>query len=536
MDAHDRGATVRVAANGCSAERDGLTGCDRSEERGSSCWFRGSVLGQGSFGRVHHALDRRSCAVFAVKTVGITPEAVGDPGSPLARASMAELRALENEITILRRLGPSPHVVKYLGDDWTVGQDGSSERNLLLELANGGSMAEFSKRFGGKLDESMIRRCCRGILRGLQHAHSQGVVHRDVKGQNVLVVVDEEGGVTAKLSDFGASACVWGNRGASVDGQSQGSSIQLGTVSPEEVSACPRPSVSLAGTVQWMAPEVAGQSGTLEAASDIWSLGCTVIEMATGRAPWTDVEDAMSALFRIACTDESSHPAGFPNTADLTPVGSLVSSRLGGGKEREMEDAVEEGGEIWERLTRTSCSLKAPEQEASPRLVFDLPTSSGSELSLDAANRVELVAAAFRQGEQASLPHGPVDGVGWECRNGGDKQTGLTGGTASLLTERQEGEVPVKGNLRRLSDVMAADEALAVGISRRLSAVRRRPWSKGMSRDVFDNSGAGGEKTAASDKAEDRLRRPMIHGMLPPGLCGEWIQVLSGTRKQGRGS
>ncbi|GBG93022.1 hypothetical protein CBR_g58204 [Chara braunii] len=431
----------------------------------------------------------------------------------------------------------------------------------------------------------MIRRCCGGILRGLQHAHSQGVVHRDVKGQNVLVVLDEEGGVTAKLSDFGASACVWGNRGASTDGQSQRSSIQIGTESPEEVSACPRRSVSLAGTVQWMAPEVAGQSGTLEAASDIWSLGCTVIEMATGRAPWTDVEDAMSALFRIACTDEvpafsphlsseakdflskcliwepsrrwsaskllqhpfvadvgleavdcarrqrfsanlvlkNSHSAGFPNAADLIPVGSSVSPRLGGGKEREMEDAVEEGGEIWERLTRTACLLKAPEQEASPRFVFDLPTSSGSELSLDAANRVELVAASLRQGEQASSPHGPVDGVGWVCRDGGDNQTGLTGGTASLLTERQEGEVPVKGNLRRLFYVMAADEALAVGISRRHSAVRRRPWSKGMFRDVFDNSGAGGEKTAASDKAEDRVRRPMNHGLLPPGLYGEWI-------------
>ncbi|GBG83157.1 hypothetical protein CBR_g36773 [Chara braunii] len=298
------GTSVRVEAHACPAERDSRTVWGRSEERGSSCWVRGSALGQGSFGRVDHALDRRSCAVFAVKTVAILPEAVCGPGSSSACASMAELRALENEISILKRLGSSPHVVRYLGDDWTHGQDGSTERNLFLELANGGSVADFSKRFGRKLDESMIRRCCRGILRGLQHAHSRGVVHRDVKGQNVLLMVDEEGGVTAKLSDFGASCCVCGDPGDDVDGPSQDSSAAKATEPQEEGGDCPGRSVDLAGTVQWMAPEVASQSGTLSAACDIWSLGCTVIEMATSRAPWSDVGDTMSTLFRIACTND----------------------------------------------------------------------------------------------------------------------------------------------------------------------------------------------------------------------------------------
>ncbi|GBG83152.1 hypothetical protein CBR_g36768 [Chara braunii] len=189
---------------------------------------------------------------------------------------MAELRALENDMSILKRLGPSPHVVRYLGDDWTRGHDRSSERNLFLELANGGSLADFSKRFGGQLDESMIGRCCRGILRGLQHAHSRGVVHRDVKGQNVLVMVDEEGGVTAKLSDFGASCCVCGEPGDDVDSQSQDPSTQIVSESKEDGGACPGRPVRLAGTVEWMAPEVASQSDTLEGSADIWSLGCTV--------------------------------------------------------------------------------------------------------------------------------------------------------------------------------------------------------------------------------------------------------------------
>ncbi|GBG83166.1 hypothetical protein CBR_g36782 [Chara braunii] len=382
--------------------------------------------------------SKRSCAVFAVKTVAIPPEAVCDPGSSSARASKAELRALENEITILRRLGPSPHVVHYLGDDWKVGQDGSAERNLFLELANGGSVADFSKRFGGRLDESMIRRCCRGMVLGLQHAHSRGVVHRDVKG------------------------FVHSHR----------------LESQEDGGACPGRTVRLAGTVQWMAPEVASQSDTLEGAADIWSLGCTVIEMATGRAPWTDVEDTMSTLFRIACSNEvpavpshlsseakgflskclvrepfrrwsasqllehpflgdaadeavsrarwlrssanptvgNCNPVDFPSRADPAMGKGLLSSTLRGGKNTVTDYDVEEGGEMSRDLGRetfTSPSVlpEAPEQDASPRLFFDFPKSFGSELSVDAPNCPAPPAVApvsFRQDDEASSPDGPV--------------------------------------------------------------------------------------------------------------------------------
>ncbi|GBG83159.1 hypothetical protein CBR_g36775 [Chara braunii] len=600
------GANGNVPGDGCPDESDNVTACGRSEERVSSRWIRGSVLGQGSFGRVHYALDRRSCAVFAVKTVVISPAAVCNPGGSLARAPMAELRGLENEITILGRLGPSPHVVRYLGDDWTVAQDGSMERNLFLELANGGSLADFTKRFGGKLDESMIRRCCRGMVRGLQHAHSRGVVHRDVKGQNVLTMVDEAGGVTAKLADFGASACIWGNRGADNDGQSQGSS-------GDECGACPRRSAGLAGTVQWMAPEVACQSGPLTVASDIWSLGCTVIEMATGRAPWSDVEDIMSALFRIACTDEvpafpehlsveakdflskclvrepsrrwsasqllehpflanagheavaparrrsssaklvegNSHPVGLRAHVDRALAEGAVSYPLGGGKEAPMGDDMRESGETrWgsgsERLTCSSRLEKARKQEVSPRLVFDLPTAFGSEVSIHSANGAGLVAVPIRKNGQSSAPDVSLDGLGWECNHGDGKRLGLTGLIQSCSIEREDGKAPVEGHPGRPNDAPRAEEALPVkpdafcriqkplpdGCSPGCSLVHRSSRRE-IFRGFDEESDAGGEEAAVMNKADVGLWQPASRELSVRGPSGEWIQVLRGRRQQG---
>ncbi|GBG83153.1 hypothetical protein CBR_g36769 [Chara braunii] len=658
--------------------------------------MRGSVIGQGSFGRVHHAFDRRSRAEFAVKTVRIPPEAVRDPASLVAHMSMAKLRALENEITILRRLGPSASVVQYLGDDWTVAQDGYMMRNLFLELANGGSLADFSKRFGGKLDESMIRRCCRGILRGLQHAHSRGVVHRDVKGQNVLVMVDEEGGVTAKLSDFGSSCCVCGDPGADVDCLSQDSSIPMEDVSQEKAAACTLQSIPLAGTIQWMAPEVAFQSDTLEGAADIWSLGCTVIEMATGRAPWEDVEGTMSTLFRIACTNEvpafprhlsseakdflskclvrepfrrwsasqllehpfvadaghvavgsalcgrssadvalTNHhplyfplvadrvhaerlvsspldggkvnvvrgdsasvggdlsfaptsvigdpsrrwsasqlldvpvlsddgeeevararggrssaadpvagnwdPVGFPLTAERAPAEELVSPPLGGGSRGTMveEDHAEEGGEMrWspgrKELTCASRLLKGHEEEASPRLVLDLPTSFCSEGWQDAASRPGSVAFSFCPGDRATARDVFVDGLGWERGHGADKGLRSIEATFSQpITPQDNQEAPASGRIRGPCDGAAAEEEApgGGGLSPRRS-LERRSWKWEVLRDVNDKSGAGGEETPASQKAEGRLWPPADRGLSPWGRCGDWIQVVRCGRKQ----
>jgi serine/threonine protein kinase len=100
-------------------------------------------------------------------------------------------------------------------------------------------------------------------LQGLLYLHSQGVIHRDIKGDNILTTKDGE----IKLADFGVSVIL------------EQSANNLGHESK---------SFSFAGTPFWMAPEVI-QGGKVTAASDIWSLGCTILELLTGKPPYFDL-------------------------------------------------------------------------------------------------------------------------------------------------------------------------------------------------------------------------------------------------------
>lgn len=113
----------------------------------------------------------------------------------------------------------------------------------------------------------MIRVYSRQILEGLHYLHSHRIVHRDIKGANILI--DNNG--IAKLADFGAATNL--------------------------IQSDDNPK-SLHGTPYWMAPEVIHQTGHSRQA-DIWSLGCTVIEMFTGKPPWNQFKTQVSALFHI---------------------------------------------------------------------------------------------------------------------------------------------------------------------------------------------------------------------------------------------
>nr|ABF95405.1 Protein kinase domain containing protein, expressed [Oryza sativa Japonica Group] len=208
-------------------------------------WVRGKCVGRGAFGAVHVAVDRATGRAFAVKSV----EAKG--GAPAAA-----MACLESEIRILRRLS-SPYVVEYLGDDG----DAATTRNLHMELVPGGSAAAAAAM--GGLGERGARGVVRRVAAALRYLHDvAGVVHGDVKGRNVLVGCDGDGR-GAKLADFGAARLV----------------------SDAAVSRGPR------GTPAWMAPEVA-RGGAPTPASDVWSLGCTAVELITGKRPWSELGGA----------------------------------------------------------------------------------------------------------------------------------------------------------------------------------------------------------------------------------------------------
>ncbi|KAK3129355.1 hypothetical protein QOZ80_6BG0478240 [Eleusine coracana subsp. coracana] len=190
-------------------------------------WIRGPAIGRGSSATVSLAVDHRTGAVFAVKSV----------------ADAARAEELRREHSILQDLD-SPHVVRCLG---------LVDCDLFLEHAAGGSLADEIKRLGAGVEEGLIRSRARDVLLGLAHAHAAGVVHCDVKARNVLLAADGR----AVLADFGCARRI-GISGGKVMG----------------------------GTPMFMAPEAA-RGDEQGPAADIWALGCTVVEMATGGgAPW----------------------------------------------------------------------------------------------------------------------------------------------------------------------------------------------------------------------------------------------------------
>ncbi|OMO82876.1 hypothetical protein CCACVL1_11725 [Corchorus capsularis] len=231
----------------------------------SSSWTRGKCLGKGAFGTVSLAINQSDGAVFAVKSV------------ELATCLPNQLESLENEIRILRSLS-SPYVVRYLGDDVTRYESPTtSYRNLHMEYLPGGTVVDTAivKRRLTDVDEKILRWQTRCLVSALRYVHGEGIVHCDVKGKNVLVGHDS---ASVKLADFGSS--IEGGRSAG--------------------DRC-RPLITPRGSPLWMAPEVMrGEYQGPE--SDVWSLGCTVIEMVTGKPAWED--HGFNSVTRIANSDE----------------------------------------------------------------------------------------------------------------------------------------------------------------------------------------------------------------------------------------
>ncbi|KAJ4304072.1 ATP binding [Collariella sp. IMI 366227] len=229
-----------------------------------SKWMKGALIGQGSFGSVYLALHAVTGELLAVKQVE-TPSPGANSQSDARKKSMIE--ALKREISLLRDLR-HPNIVQYLGC-------GSSAEylNIFLEYVPGGSVQTMLNSYGA-LPEPLVRSFVRQILNGLSYLHNRDIIHRDIKGANILV--DNKG--TIKISDFGISKKL------------EATNILNGANNNKH-----RP--SLQGSVFWMAPEVVKQTSYTRKA-DIWSLGCLVVEMMTGQHPFPDCTQ-LQAIFKI---------------------------------------------------------------------------------------------------------------------------------------------------------------------------------------------------------------------------------------------
>ncbi len=229
-----------------------------------SQWMKGALIGQGSFGSVYLALHAVTGELLAVKQVE-TPSPGANSQSDSRKKSMIE--ALKREISLLRDLRHA-NIVQYLGC-------GSSAEylNIFLEYVPGGSVQTMLNSYGA-LPEPLVRSFVRQILNGLSYLHNRDIIHRDIKGANILV--DNKG--TIKISDFGISKKL------------EATNILNGANNNKH-----RP--SLQGSVFWMAPEVVKQTSYTRKA-DIWSLGCLVVEMMTGQHPFPDCTQ-LQAIFKI---------------------------------------------------------------------------------------------------------------------------------------------------------------------------------------------------------------------------------------------
>lgn len=212
----------------------------------------GGTLGQGSYGRVYQAINMEDGSIIAIKEIDI---------ERLSKKVRNVTHVVQTEIELLSKLSHK-NIIKYLG---AFGQ--KKKLNILLEYCAPGSLAKLINDFNS-FNETLIRRYTIQILEGIEYLHTHNVIHRDIKCANILV--NENG--TCKLSDFGGSKII-----------------------KDEYDIL---SNSLEGTPNWMAPEVVKYAETTRF-SDIWSIGCTVIEMLQGKPPWSECISAVEVLQSI---------------------------------------------------------------------------------------------------------------------------------------------------------------------------------------------------------------------------------------------
>uniref|UniRef100_A0A8C1UVK1 non-specific serine/threonine protein kinase n=1 Tax=Cyprinus carpio TaxID=7962 RepID=A0A8C1UVK1_CYPCA len=236
---------------------DALRSCSRSRDP-AGIFELVEVVGNGTYGQVYKGRHVKTGQLAAIKVMDVTED---------------EEEEIKLEINMLKKYSHHRNIATYYGAFIKKSPPGHDDQLwLVMEFCGAGSITDLVKNTkGNTLKEDWIAYISREILRGLAHLHAHHVIHRDIKGQNVLLTENAE----VKLVDFGVSA-------------------QLDrTVGRRN---------TFIGTPYWMAPEVIAcdenPDATYDYRSDLWSCGITAIEMAEGAPPLCDMHP-MRALFLI---------------------------------------------------------------------------------------------------------------------------------------------------------------------------------------------------------------------------------------------
>lgn len=223
-------------------------------------WVRSHLLGTGAFSSCYQARDVKTGTLMAVKQISFCRNTVEEQDKVI--------KVVTEEIRMMAELN-HPNVVRIMGATRQ-----GCHFNMFVEWMPGGSVANLLAKYGA-FSETVVINYTHQVLRGLTYLHENHVLHRDLKGANLLV---DSTGQRVRIGDFGAAA-----RLAS---QSTGAGEFQG---------------QLLGTIAFMAPEVL-RGESYGRGCDVWSVGCAMIEMTTTKPPWNanDISNHLALIFRIA--------------------------------------------------------------------------------------------------------------------------------------------------------------------------------------------------------------------------------------------
>ena len=251
-------------------------------------WQQGAYVGGGTFGSVYAAVNLDSGQAMAVKEIRLQDPQLIPTIAQQIRDEMAVLEVLDH-----------PNIVAYYGIE--VHRD---KVCIFMEYCSGGSLANLLEH-GRIEDETVIQVYALQMLEGLAYLHSSNIVHRDIKPENILL--DHNGII--KYVDFGAAKII----------ARQGKTLAADPHNHGGPQArAPNKQKSMTGTPMYMSPEVIrGQNEGRQGAVDIWSLGCVILEMASGRRPWSTLDNEWAIMYNIA----QGNPPALPSKEQLSPEG-----------------------------------------------------------------------------------------------------------------------------------------------------------------------------------------------------------------------
>ncbi|XP_023642003.1 MAP3K epsilon protein kinase 2 isoform X2 [Capsella rubella] len=372
-------------------------------------YMLGDEIGKGAYGRVYIGLDLENGDFVAIKQVS------------LENIVQEDLNTIMQEIDLLKNLNHK-NIVKYLGSLKT-----KTHLHIILEYVENGSLANIIKpnKFG-PFPESLVTVYIAQVLEGLVYLHEQGVIHRDIKGANILTT--KEGLV--KLADFGVAT---------------------------KLNEADFNTHSVVGTPYWMAPEVIELSGVC-AASDIWSVGCTIIELLTCVPPYYDLQP-MPALYRIVQDDTPPIPDSLsPDITDFLRLcfkkdsrqrpdaKTLLSHPWIRNSRRALRSSLRHSGTI--RYMKEPCSSSEKDDEGSQEAAESLSAEKMEMTKTNSRSKLPVVGvASFRSEKDQTSPD--LDEEGTDSEGALSHISSDANGTSQDVLENHEkserDEIP--GNL-----------------------------------------------------------------------------------------